>query len=54
MKSATAQDRRAALLAGIDAAATTDKGMTIAKAIVGSFGNVEFYYRQSIRLSTWD
>jgi hypothetical protein len=37
MKSATAQDRRAALLAGIDTAATTDKGVTIAKAIVGSF-----------------
>jgi Transposase and inactivated derivatives, TnpA family len=37
MRSATAQDRRAALLAGIDAAATTDKGVTIAKAIVGSF-----------------
>jgi hypothetical protein len=36
MKSATAQDRRAALLAGIEAAATTDKGVTIAKAIVGS------------------
>ncbi|WP_413990777.1 Tn3 family transposase [Labrys okinawensis] len=37
MKSATTQDRRAALLAGIDAAATTDKGVAIAKAIVGSF-----------------
>ena len=37
MRSATARDRRAALLAGIDAAATTDKGVTIAKAIVGSF-----------------
>ncbi|MBB4346125.1 hypothetical protein GGE56_007606 [Rhizobium leguminosarum] len=37
MKSATTQDRRAALLAGIDVAATTDKGVAIAKAIIGSF-----------------
>jgi hypothetical protein len=37
VRSATAQDRRTALVAAIDAAATTDKGMPIAKAIITSF-----------------
>jgi TnpA family transposase len=37
MRSATAQDRRAALLAAIEAAAATDKGMPIANAIVAAF-----------------
>lgn len=34
--SATARDRRAALLSAIDAAAMTDKGLLIAKAVVGT------------------
>jgi hypothetical protein len=37
MRSPTAEDRRAALLAAIETAATTDKGMPIAKAIIASF-----------------
>lgn len=37
MRSATAVDRRAALLAAIEAASTTDKGVTIANAIVAAF-----------------
>ncbi len=37
LRSATAQDRRAVLLSAIEAAATTDKGISIAKAIIAAF-----------------
>lgn len=37
MRSATDQDRRAALLSAIEAAATTDKGISIANAIIATF-----------------
>ncbi len=37
MRAPTAGDRRAALLAAIEAAAATDKGMAIAKAIIASY-----------------
>ncbi|MFW8609882.1 Tn3 family transposase [Rhizobium beringeri] len=37
MRSATAEDRRAALVAGIETAATTDKGPPIAKAMIATF-----------------
>ena len=37
MRSPTADDRRAALMAAIDAASTTDKGAVIAKAIIATF-----------------
>lgn len=36
LRSATAQDRRAALLSAIEAAATTDKGISIASAIIAT------------------
>ena len=37
MRSPTGEDRRAALLAGIEAASATDKGAVIAKAVVTTF-----------------
>src|SRR5690606_34727013 len=37
MRSPTADDRRAALMAAIDAASTTDKGAVIVKAIIATF-----------------
>ncbi|TCQ70422.1 TnpA family transposase [Ochrobactrum sp. BH3] len=37
LRSATAEDRRAALRAGIEAASQTDKGLSIAKAIIATF-----------------
>ncbi len=37
MRSATAEDRRAALLSAIDAASMTDKGMPIANAVMAAF-----------------
>ncbi len=37
MRSPTGEDRRAALLAGIEAASATDKGTVIAKAIIATF-----------------
>ncbi|UVV70746.1 Tn3 family transposase [Brucella anthropi] len=37
LRSATAEDRRAALRAGIEAASKTDKGLSIAKAIIATF-----------------
>jgi TnpA family transposase len=37
MRSPTADDRRTALMAAIDAASTTDKGAVIAKAIIATF-----------------
>ncbi len=37
LRSATAEDRRAALRAGIEAASQTDKGLPIAKAIIATF-----------------
>lgn len=37
MRSPTADDRRAALMAAIDAASTTDKGAVITKAIIATF-----------------
>lgn len=37
LRTATAEDRRAALRAGIEAASQTDKGVPIAKAIIASF-----------------
>jgi len=37
MRSPTAEDRRAALLSAIETASTTDKGVTIANTIIGTF-----------------
>lgn len=37
MRSATAQDRRAALLSAIEMAATTDKGVSIANTVIATF-----------------